>query len=44
MLALLPAVLTPPPPIERTPLSARSETLGRAPDRVARRDRIGANA
>jgi len=44
LLALLPAVLTPPPPIERAPLSARSETLGRAPDRVARPDRIGANA
>jgi len=44
LLALLPAVLTPRPPVERTALSARSLPRGRAPDRVVETDRIGANA
>jgi energy-coupling factor transport system permease protein len=44
LFALLPAVLTPTPPVERAPLSAGSDRLGRASDRVAQPDRIGVHA
>ena len=45
LLALLPAVLTPQPPmLGVAPLPARVEPRAPAPDRVGARDRIGINA